>query len=523
MSRTRIVKGNITKIIGGNYKRYSKDDIVNIGSKVIQVGKEGGVTYGDNPDSFETISSNHIIDGYWSSDIEGNNEITNAKIGDKVYFHIKTQNIPVDYLPDDLKNKLRFSLYRYRKLKHPIHLEVFSFISGIQLPKNESRQIEYITWDDFNENKQLDDEEKNTIKPYDSVIVNNNKAVIPLTLSEGLSRYFVDNNKLQLYFKLSYSKDINVKIPYKEEDFLKVEKLRGDIIFQKASEIHPFPMTFDANSGDVYYIQIGKFIQDSYSNYQSLKGIALPESLSIFEKKSYNFALRRLKAGELVFNDGTTGKTSRFYERTVENIDKTFSKKIVMGINKGNFKPGVTSKGINQLEAFSNKGIAGSIKFIGKTMTLFSVAMDLSDMIIAVGNGEKPPIPFMPPFVTWEVERICNDIAEFEYNVFFNGLNNVLFGNIDHYEKGIFAVKSFIKRWNTLNPHKKYNWKVVNLSQQTLEKLINGEIKKIEHIEDLEYMDNENVPNCGILVFTSYEEVDIKHYIYAVFLPEILK
>lgn len=43
MSRTRIVKGNITKIIGGNYKRYSKDDIVNIGSKVIQVGKEGGV------------------------------------------------------------------------------------------------------------------------------------------------------------------------------------------------------------------------------------------------------------------------------------------------------------------------------------------------------------------------------------------------------------------------------------------------------------------------------------------------
>lgn len=47
MSRTRIVKGNITKIIGGNYKRYSKEDIVNIGSKVIQVGKEGGVTYGE--------------------------------------------------------------------------------------------------------------------------------------------------------------------------------------------------------------------------------------------------------------------------------------------------------------------------------------------------------------------------------------------------------------------------------------------------------------------------------------------
>lgn len=47
MSRTRIVKGNITKIIGGDYKRYSTDDIENIGSKVIQIGKEEGVIYGE--------------------------------------------------------------------------------------------------------------------------------------------------------------------------------------------------------------------------------------------------------------------------------------------------------------------------------------------------------------------------------------------------------------------------------------------------------------------------------------------
>ncbi|ASK29656.1 hypothetical protein CEY12_05855 [Chryseobacterium sp. T16E-39] len=51
MSRTRIVKGNITKIVGGDYKRYSKDNIENIGSKVIQIGKEGGVVYGD-PEKF---------------------------------------------------------------------------------------------------------------------------------------------------------------------------------------------------------------------------------------------------------------------------------------------------------------------------------------------------------------------------------------------------------------------------------------------------------------------------------------
>lgn len=47
MSRTRIVKGNITKITGGNYKINSKKNIENIGSKVIQIGKEGGVVYGE--------------------------------------------------------------------------------------------------------------------------------------------------------------------------------------------------------------------------------------------------------------------------------------------------------------------------------------------------------------------------------------------------------------------------------------------------------------------------------------------
>lgn len=45
MSRTRIIKGNFTKIIGGNYKRYSKTEIENIGAQVIQIGKNEGVSY----------------------------------------------------------------------------------------------------------------------------------------------------------------------------------------------------------------------------------------------------------------------------------------------------------------------------------------------------------------------------------------------------------------------------------------------------------------------------------------------
>ena len=48
MSRTRIVKGNVTKIVGGSYKIFSKENIENYSEKrIIQVGKEGGVIYGE--------------------------------------------------------------------------------------------------------------------------------------------------------------------------------------------------------------------------------------------------------------------------------------------------------------------------------------------------------------------------------------------------------------------------------------------------------------------------------------------
>ena len=216
-------------------------------------------------------------------------------------------------------------------------------------------------------------------------------------------------------------------------------------------------------------------------------------------------------------------ETKQFYNYTVSNIDETFSEKIVIGINKGeNIQSG--AKGINHLEAFSSKGIlAGGAKFIGKVMPLFSAVMDLSNMVIAVGNKEMPPIPLMPPFVTWEVEKISSDIAEFEYELFFKGLNNVLYGKVDYYKRGIEAVEDFIERWNILNPHAKYTWKIVRISQETLEKLMSGEINKVERIEDLMSLNGDNIPNCGILAFTSYEENATKHYIYATFLPEILE
>jgi hypothetical protein len=47
MSRTRIVKGNITKITGGNYKMYSKDNIEFHSNKQIIFNAKDGIVYGE--------------------------------------------------------------------------------------------------------------------------------------------------------------------------------------------------------------------------------------------------------------------------------------------------------------------------------------------------------------------------------------------------------------------------------------------------------------------------------------------
>lgn len=100
MSRTRIVKGNVTKIIGGDYKRYSKEGIENIGSNVIQIGKEGGVSYGEPNEPPKPPMLNYpepILNG---DVIFCNGYLSSPKKNPTSYL-----NVIVDKIPDDISQK----------------------------------------------------------------------------------------------------------------------------------------------------------------------------------------------------------------------------------------------------------------------------------------------------------------------------------------------------------------------------------------------------------------------------------
>lgn len=510
---TRIVKG--TNSIECETWTVYTDKFTAYAGKGSHFTADGGTIIGEPKEA--PIISNHFVDGYWSSDSAGNNKITKAELGDTVYFIVELKNLVED------QKSLSFQLHEYNAA-YWISLWIIPYQ---YVPKN-SKKIGLINI--TGEGTELEKE-----SDYKNEEITGTKSVIKFTLTEkGILTNMLREDRekyLQLYFDLEYNSE-QIKLPKEENLYLKIFPKNGEIIFQSASQNHKLPMMFDARTGDPYYVEAKQQIVKSGLNANKIKGLLIPPEIDMFTKKSYEFAVRRLKAGELVFSDGTVGKTKRLYEYTIKNIDETFSEKVVMGINKGNFNPGVTSKSVNQLEAFSSKGIAGGAKFIGKVMPLFSSVMDISNMAVAVGNGEKPPIPFMPPFVTMEVERICNEQNEFVYETFFNGLNNVLLGNIDYHKKGMYAVEAYIEQWNNAQRNVsewQYNWQVVRLSQPTLEKLLKGEIKGIEYIVDLTKESGyEEAINCGILVFTNYETDEknrevVKHYIYTIFLPEMIE
>ena len=112
MSRTRIVKGNITKVIGGNYKRYSKDNIENVGSKVIQIGKEEGVSYGINEEPPKPPMLNFsepILNG---DVIFCNGYLSSPKKNPGSYL-----NVIVDKVPDDVsQNPMRGANMNEKKI-----------------------------------------------------------------------------------------------------------------------------------------------------------------------------------------------------------------------------------------------------------------------------------------------------------------------------------------------------------------------------------------------------------------------
>lgn len=195
MSRIRIVGGKITKTTVGAHHMYSEENIVfNSGKTITEVGEEKGVTYGEPKDAPPVpLLKKYFVEGWWSSDEAGDKRIKEALIGDHVYFHIKTKDIPNGGI-------VQMKLY-----------------DDDNNEKNEPKEKGKKDHDDF---KKMINTQTN--QEVASGTVKDNKVVKSIML-ENFENFIKDetDKQIELYYRCSYKTE-NVEFPRTPSDYLKV-------------------------------------------------------------------------------------------------------------------------------------------------------------------------------------------------------------------------------------------------------------------------------------------------------------
>ena len=356
------------------------------------------------------------------------------------------------------------------------------------------------------------------------------------------------DRNLELYFRCSYINPENyievLHFPEMESDYLKVNPppIVEPIIFVEASQQHKLPALYSADDGSPWYVNIISGMEDAKDQAEKVAGdIEIiknffaegggasyePDEINKWIKRSYEIAVRKLNKGELIFNDGTKGVTNRYHRYTVSDIDGTYSQQVMMGVNRGKFKKGVTSKGINQLEAQANRGIAKVFKTVGELNPLWDAICDVADILVSAANGEKPPLPFTPPFVTDIVNRMKSENDEFIIEEWNKQLQKII-------PKGKGELKTFMNR-NNINNEYNLGFQLIELSEEGIKKILTKEIdcikdetnpKSPKMLDALPYI-GEGPRDAGILV-QSLENDDeygrsVKHhYIHAIFIKNLV-
>jgi hypothetical protein len=202
MSRIRIVGGTITKTTGGDHNIYSDGNIVYNAGKAITETSDKGIIYGEPKDAPPApLLKKYFVDGWWSSDEAGDKRIKEALVGDHVYFHIKTKDIPNGGI-------VQMKLY-----------------DDDNNEKNEPKEKDKKDQDDF---KKMINTQTN--QEVASGTVKDNKIVKSIML-ENFESFIKDetDKQIELYYRCSY-KNEHIEFPRSPSDYLRVRGMPKIII-----------------------------------------------------------------------------------------------------------------------------------------------------------------------------------------------------------------------------------------------------------------------------------------------------
>ena len=188
MSRIRQVGGTYLKKVGGDYDMFASNDISFVAAKnVNQHGVEAGELYTNSPKKAEA-AQRYFTDGFWGD--EHGNKITEAEIGETVYFYILTRNIPEG-------EEVEFTLYDWDGALNPDDPVTIYYADGDKKGQ-----------------------------PFTKAVVRDlGRARIALNLTEGLLSFIEEDagDEIELYFECRYKGEVT-DLPRNTEGYLIVSE-----------------------------------------------------------------------------------------------------------------------------------------------------------------------------------------------------------------------------------------------------------------------------------------------------------
>lgn len=518
-----MARGNITRITGGKNSIETDEWIVYTDKFSASAGKgshftaDKGTTFGSPKESPK--SSTYFLEGYWT-DCE-DNRITEAKVGEKLKFYIILKNVGEDELYQSITVDIK--LTEYNEL-------FYLWMYLIPLPST-NKKIDIIVANGLNKGdtvKRLDiKKRKGKYKEY--------YASLDITFGDDLNDWIMETNEmgsLEFFVECDYIND-NQDLPFEKANYLKLKVSDRTLFISPAVEGYLLP-EFYTQTGETIIFALGdsKEKEDSSHPQKKLddaidgitgesKEILIEEAGAVatdaignkLDELRYYLATRELKTGKIVMNTGEIiTRKNAMYNHSIYNNEGTALFNIKRASNFGYKKAGqtVTSKGINQLEYFANRGITKLIPKMGKQVIgiaggLMSSADDwqnFTELINMMADG-KPANPkgiegLAGAFVSTPVGF---GIAVYEATVVADALRNIdrmnqminegmEVGFHNAKSKGIEEVKKYLEtNWaldkDPLDSSKPPKIDFIEIYLPVLIKLLHGKVRSIDQLEEL--------------------------------------
>ena len=417
--------------------------------------------------------------GYWTTDKEGKQPLEKSKLGETVYFHVELKG-----LADGQE----------------INLKLFE----------QDKNIFMMDWIDPDDEKFPEEEvvKKATVK--------NDKATVELLLQENWEAMIKDdhdnafslNESLELYWEVSYNSKYKTELPKDDNNYLLVGQNDRTLYIKTPAPNHNLP-EFISNNGDpMLLMEFAKgFVKGEVK--EKILSVATEQA----DKAIKQIAFTKLKKGYMVDNNGKiyTGKRLIYeYKKMYSNSGELFEnveKGKNFGYNHGN---GVnTTKGISQYDYFSKNGkrvtFLGMVKSIGDVFDIFNVvkfAMDDLD------TSEPLPLDFGPLAPLFDLAGVLVKQQKAEMDMW---LEETVQLEID--EAKLLGLAATRKAINTWNHNENLNWQLMAISNETANKLLQGEFNTFYELESfensLDFPDTSNVTVLYRIVDNENKEKEV--------------